>query len=77
MITLYYILGKEPVKILDDDGFESLIEFAEENPDCFHSKEFETEKEMSQFIAGLEEAGHEHYSILDEEEAKKVLAAAF
>ncbi len=71
MSTLYYIIGKEAVEILDD-SFESFLEYFEEHPDCLHSHEYETEKEMRHFVAGLEEMGYEKYSILDNDEIKKL-----
>ncbi len=56
-----------------DDSFESFIEYyEEENPDCLHTHEFETEKEMRHFISGLSEMGYEKYSILDDEEIKQL-----
>lgn len=77
MITLNFILGKEAVEIFEND-FDSFLQYAEEeNPDCLNTKQFYTENEKQQFIAGLEAGGYENYSLLDEEEAKKILAVIY
>ena len=77
MITLNYITGKEAVKILDNETFNDFIEYvSEENPDCLHEREFNNENEMKQFVAGLEAGGYENYSILKENEAKKIKQVA-
>lgn len=70
MQTLYYIVGTEAVERLEDN-FDSFVEYyEEENLDCLHTHDFESEKEMRHFIAGLSEMGYEKYSILAEDEIK-------
>ena len=69
MATLNYIIGKEVVSMLEDNDFSEFIEYVNnENSDCLHQKKFDTEKEMQQFVAGLEAGGYENYSILKENE---------
>ncbi len=76
MQTLNFITGKEAVKILDNKTFSDFIEYIEnENPDCFNERIFDNKKEMHQFVAGLEAGGYESYSIIDENEVKKIREA--
>jgi hypothetical protein len=71
MNTIYYIVGEEAVNNLEE-SFENFAEYFEEHPDCLRSHNYETENEMRHFVSGLEEMGYEKYSILTEEEAKKL-----
>ncbi len=76
MFSLNYITGKEAVAIFDQEDFEDFIRYtADENPDCIQQREFTDEKEMQQFVAGLEAGGYKNYSIVDETEARQIKEA--
>ncbi|MDQ6758009.1 MAG: hypothetical protein M3004_13865 [Bacteroidota bacterium] len=76
MLTLNYITGKEAVKVLDNDSFDEFLRYvSDENPDCLHEKNFDNEKEMQQFVAGLEAGGYDNYYIIDANETKEIMAA--
>ena len=70
---LFYIVGQDAVKAYET-GFTELIDYGSDitNTIDLREKEFETEKEKKAFIEGMFELADDNYSIIFEDEAKRI-----
>ena len=72
-VKLFYIVGEEAVKIYET-GFAELLEYGADpnNSIDLREQEFASEQEKICFIRGMFEMGTDSYSIIFEDEAKRI-----